>query len=301
MHLFSGAVVRALICYWSLTGATRRVAEAIAEGVRSEGAEGSLADIRQGVPASVRGFDLVGVGFPVHWYRAPTPVVRAVRSFGRLDRLPAFVFCTFGTFRSTALECIRRMMARQGATEIGVFASQGEGHFYPYARRGHQFSVGHPTVADLEAARRFGERVAAAGRECAQGAPAPPPAPRDPPGHPLFAVIRMASSQAMTDLLYARYFHADRSRCARCGRCARACPVGNIAWHRDAYPVWDRSCVLCLECVRVCPEGAVVCPIDWPIFDPFVRWTIGQALRIPGLEHARVTFARGRIVRSDDR
>jgi ferredoxin/flavodoxin len=289
--------MRTLICYWSLTGATRRVAESIAEGVRPQGADVSLADIRNGVPASARDFDLVGIGFPVHWYRAPTPVVRAVHSLGRLDGLPAFVFCTFGTFRSTALDSVRRMVARQGATEIGVFASQGEGHFYPYARRGHQFSTGHPTAADLEAARRFGEGVAEAARRCALGEPSPPPAPRDPRGHPLLGVIRMASSQAMTDLLYARFFHADPARCARCGRCARACPVRNIAWHKGELPVWDRSCVLCLECVRVCPEEAVVCPIDWPIFSPFIRWTIGRALRIPGLEHTRVEFCRGRIVR----
>lgn len=289
--------MRALICYWSLTGATRRVAESIAEGIRSEGAECSLADLRDGLPADASSADLLGVGFPVHWYRAPTPVSRAIRALGALRGRPVFVFATNGTFRSSAANGVRRMLARQGAVEAGVFTALGEGHFYPYARRGHQFSPGHPTDEELEAAREFGARMVRVSRSIAEGGSPPEPAPRDPHGHPLYALIRLASSQAMVRLVYARFFHADPARCVKCGLCARACPVGNIGWEKGRLPSWGRDCVLCLECVRVCPEEAVVCPIDWPIFSPFVRWTIGQALRRSGLEHARVEFRRGKIVR----
>jgi NAD-dependent dihydropyrimidine dehydrogenase PreA subunit/flavodoxin len=288
---------RCLICYWSLTGATQRVAERIAEGIRSEGGEPTLADVRDGVPPDVSASDVVGIGFPVHWYRAPAPVSRAINAMGRLEGKPVFVFSTNGTFRSSAVNGVRRALARRRGTEVGVFTSLGEGHFYPYARRGHQFSPGHPTATELEAARAFGAGVVRVVRALSEGEPAPPPAPRDPHGHPLYAFIRLVSSQAMVRLVYARFFHADRERCVKCGLCARACPVGNIAWEKGRVPAWGRDCVNCLECVRVCPEGAVVCPIDWPIFAPFISWTIGQALRQPGLEHACVEFRRGKITR----
>lgn len=289
--------MRALVCYWSLTGATRRVAESIADGVRSEGAECVLADLRDGAPPDARSFDVIGVGFPVHWYRAPTPVSRALRALGRLDGTPVFVFSTNGTFRSSAVNAVRRALARSGGTEVGLFTALGEGHFYPYARRGHQFSPGHPTEEELQAARAFGEGIVRTTRALAEGAPPPPAAPRDPHGHPLYAFIRLASSQAMVRLVYSRFFRARHERCVKCGLCARACPVGNIAWEKGRFPSWGRDCVLCLECVRVCPEEAVICPIDWPVFAPFIRWTIGQALRRPGLEHARVEFRRGKITR----
>ncbi|MDF1542217.1 MAG: hypothetical protein P1P71_03795 [Anaerosomatales bacterium] len=55
--------------------------------------------------------------------------------------------------------------------------------------------------------------------------------------------------------------------------------------------------MLCLDCATICPEEAVTCPLDWPVFRPFVRWNVDRAWRDPGLEHASVEFERGRITR----
>jgi ferredoxin len=62
-------------------------------------------------------------------------------------------------------------------------------------------------------------------------------------------------------------------------------------------PVWGRGCVLCLNCVTTCPEEAVTCPLDWPVFRPFVRWNVNRAWSDAQLDHARVEFKRGRIKR----
>lgn len=66
--------MRALIVYFSVTGTTERVAATIAEGLRDSGCEVGLHDLRSGLVAGTAGYDIVSVGFPVHWFRMPIPV-----------------------------------------------------------------------------------------------------------------------------------------------------------------------------------------------------------------------------------
>jgi len=286
----------AIILYWSLTGTTRRVAESIAQGLRAEGADCSLHDLRQGVPADVADHDVIGIGFPTHWFRPPTPVTDAIAVLGRLEGHSVFAFCLHGTYRGAALARARTALARTGGTELGAFACHGEGRFYPYARLGWGFSPGHPDSRDLEGARAFGQGMASAHDTARSGGviPAPPP---DPLTHPMYAIERAAAAPWLTRTVYWRLFRADPDRCTRCGKCARKCPTNAIAWRRGEVPTWSRDCVLCLNCRATCPEEAVSCPLDWAVFGPFVRWNVRHALRDPNLERARVRFQRGRFTR----
>lgn len=287
----------ALILYWTITGTTLRVAERIASGLRSEGVDCRLHDVRDGPLPDPARYPLIGVGLPVHWYRPPTPVSRAIAALGRLDGASVFAFSLNGTYRGAALNRVRRALTRAGGVELGAFSSFGEGHFYPYARLGAQFSPEHPTPAELEAAFEFGRAVAIAHRAVRQGSAPPVPRPMDAPTHPMYAIERLISGPRTTRVLYSRLFRADPERCARCGTCARGCPTHNISWRRGEMPVWGRECVLCLNCVTVCPQEAVSCPLDWRVFQPFVRWNVRRALSDTALEHASVEFRRGRITR----
>ncbi len=67
---------RVLIAYESLFGATRRAAEAIADGIR-ESAEADCREVRRISPFELRAFDLVVVGAPTHARTLPTSASRA--------------------------------------------------------------------------------------------------------------------------------------------------------------------------------------------------------------------------------
>jgi hypothetical protein len=67
---------RVLIAYESMFGATRQVAEAIADGVRGS-AEADCRDVRRVSPFELRRFDLIVVGAPTHARTLPTPASRA--------------------------------------------------------------------------------------------------------------------------------------------------------------------------------------------------------------------------------
>jgi len=289
--------VKVLILFWSIGGTTKRVAERIADGLRSANAECDLHDLRSGVPSDLSPYDTVGVGFPVHYFRAPTVVTDAIVALGRLDGRSVFAFSLNGTSRGAALNRVRSALGRAGGTEIGVFTSYGEDNFYPYAREGWLFSPDHPTESELQAAQQFGADLPLVHqRRLAGGAP-PSPRPRDAHTHPVHALERMVTGPRPTRLLYWRFLRVDPERCTRCGTCARRCPVRNIAWERGALPRWGRDCVLCLDCVTTCPAEAVRSPLDWALFRPFMRWNVRRALRDPNLEHTRVEFRQGRFKR----
>ncbi len=288
--------MRALVIFYSVTGTTRRVSGSIAEGLRVSGLDVLEHDLREGRPPDAAEFDIIGVGFPVHWYRMPTPVRDALSALGGLSGRSAFVFVLSGTYRGAGLDRARSALRRACAREIGVFACRGEGRFLGYTRLGYQFSPGHPDDADLSAAYEFGRALPAAHRAAQRGEPVSA-VPHDQPTHWMYAVERALVSPWLARHLYSRFFRLDAIRCTRCGKCAHICPSHNIAWERGQLPVWGRDCVLCLTCAEVCPEAAIDCPIDWPVFRPFLRYNVRRAGRDPGIEHVRVELRRGKVVR----
>ena len=288
----------AMILYWSLSGSTKRVAEAIAGGLRAHGVECALRDLRDGIPDDTGRYEILGVGYPVHYYRPPDPVMRAIHALGRLDGRAVFAFCLAGTYRGAGMDSARAALRGAGGTEIGAFACHGQGDFYPYVRLGWRFSPGHPNDRDLEEAQAFGASLpkSQAGSRRAFSALSLPPA--DPPTHPVYAVERFLASPSLVRTLHYRFFRADPDTCTRCGRCALRCPTHAIWWERGELPIWGPACMLCLTCVMTCPEQAVICPLDWPILRPFLRWNVDRALRDPALENERVELRRGKVVKA---
>ncbi len=287
--------MRALIAVFSITGTTLRVAENIAEGLEAAGAEVVLHNLRDG-PLSAEGFDIAGIGFPVHYYRPAAPVAAAISGFGRLDGRSGFVFALNGTYRGNGLDQARSMMRRQGATEIGAFSSYGTNRFLGYTRRGYQFSPDHPTADELSDAREFGHGLVSAHASAQAGHP-PNPRPSDPRTPLILTLERLTFSPRLVRSVFSRAFRADLERCSRCGQCARACPNHNITWHKGDTPTWARDCLGCFACAEVCPEEAVRSALDWPVFRPFLAYNIRHTLRDPALERVRVKLHKGKIVR----
>src|SRR5512142_3403039 len=87
-----------LILYFSQGGSTAKVAEAIADGLRSENYYVHLHSLAEGRPESVVVYDLVGLGSPVYAFGQPFNVVDLVRSLPDLKGRAVFLFNTYGTY-----------------------------------------------------------------------------------------------------------------------------------------------------------------------------------------------------------
>jgi hypothetical protein len=101
--------MEAIIIYWSKTGNTEKVAQAIEEALEEAGIEVSLKRVEDAGEVDFYGYDLVCVGFPSYQWRPPKPMdaflnskLKAYRRQGRVKvgapQVPgkhALIFCTY--------------------------------------------------------------------------------------------------------------------------------------------------------------------------------------------------------------
>lgn len=282
----------ALVVYFSQGGTNGRVAGVIGHSLEGAGFRVELWNLRDGPPPDPRDHDLLGIGTPTYYYRAPFNVTDWVDALPALPGLPAFVFVVHGAYRGSTGNSVRGALARKGAREVGFFHCRGEDFFLGYLKEGWLLSPDHPTSAELERARSFGQGVAAR----VAGAPYEPP-DDDPDVGPLYRLERFLANRTLVRQFYSRLFRVVGRCRAGCDLCVRKCPVGNIRRTDDGRLAWGRDCLLCLSCEMNCPEDAIRSPVSWPLFRPFMIVNTRLARRDPGLDCARVTHRRGTTVR----
>jgi flavodoxin/formate hydrogenlyase subunit 6/NADH:ubiquinone oxidoreductase subunit I len=291
-HKEDKTMSKSLIVYFSQGGTTARTAQSIAAGLRTAGYQVDLCHLVDGQPPALDGYDLLGIGMPVHYFRPPFALTDYVEGLPHLGGLPAFTFVLHGTLRGDAGTAMRRLLARKGAREVGYFACRGDDYFLGYLKLGYLFSPDHPTAEELAQAEAFGQAVAAhaAGQEYA------PPAEDAPPGA-IYQLERFALSRWLAEQVYSRLFRVNKDRCTACDLCVRGCPTGNITKNQEGHPVWGRNCLLCLYCEMHCPQDAITSPVSWPLFVPFLKYNVSRASRNPSLDYVRVKHGQGRTQR----
>jgi flavodoxin/Pyruvate/2-oxoacid:ferredoxin oxidoreductase delta subunit len=286
---------KTLMVYFSQGGTTARVAEQIAAGLRAADYQVDLCNVKDERPPALDGYDLLGIGSPVYYYRPPFNVMDYVNGLPGLDGLPAFVFMLHGTYRGDASNAIRRALARKGAEEVGYFYCLGADYALLYLKEGYLFSPDHPTAEELAQAQAFGERVAArvAGEQYVR--------PREdrPPPSLVYRLERFMTNRWLARQVYSRLFKVNAENCTACGACAKLCPTGNIAEDKDGRPTWGRDCLLCLTCELKCPEDAITSPSSWLLFRPFTIYNVRRAAQDPALDHVQVIHSRGRTRRME--
>ena len=249
--------------YFSPTGTTRRIVEAIAEGMDVP----SLAPISVTTPRERDSFsgqidgDLLIVGVPVYAGRIPSFVLSPLSQVDGAGRWALPVAVCGNVRMGTCLAELCAVLKRQGFTipAAGNFVAQ-----HSFACAGFPIAEGRPDQDDLRQAAEFGRRVAgriAEGAEditCVYGR---------------FLYIRMYVSGSIEATGFVsmperhrptiRVSEHDADLCDDCGNCVVVCPTGSI--DPESYLVEDETCIRCFACTAVClPEAKqkVVQPLE---------------------------------------
>ena len=239
------------IVYFSGTGNTWRVAEQYANALAAQQHEAELLPV-ESLDTSERcealaAYDLLGVGYPIHFWRAPRPVTELFERLPRSGGQPVFLFATAQFDVGAAFDLARGALERKG------YAVLHEARYYTGCD--YYFSAKARQLSDEQIARQFAwietdvrEAVGdiLAGRERRARA--------SDVGRVALSGLGWRAYRAALPWLI-RSWRADE-RCTRCGLCERACPTHNIRVS-DGGVTFDRKCVLCLRCLGACPSEAI--------------------------------------------
>lgn len=247
----------AIICF-SQTGNTRLVAEKIRDGIIETSGQCDLVTLKEAGAALQDGYDLVGLGCPVYYFKEPFNVTDFIEALPPQNRRHWFVFCSHGSVMGQTLFSMTERLERKGALVIGRHHTYADitVPFYPK----HTLTSGHPDDQDLAEAFAFGQAisrcsqaVSTGDRGCIQKSA---PAPEEWARNEAAMLSRELLGQVLPRL------SVNRETCARCGVCQDVCPVAGIDVEADP-PRIQTPCVYCFHCVCVCPTGSI--EADWSV------------------------------------
>ena len=164
--------MKILVCYFSNTGNTEKVAQNIAEGLETETVE--LLKIEEADPSNLKNYDLVVLGSGIYGGKLSKKVTDFMKEVTEYPTKFAF----FNTHQSAtsyqkAFKRIRTKLEENEAKVIGEFDCVGENLGMPKEailgmleklppeekKRQKAITVGHPDAQDLANAKAFGKSL----------------------------------------------------------------------------------------------------------------------------------------------
>ncbi|KQC09389.1 MAG: hypothetical protein APR62_02495 [Smithella sp. SDB] len=240
------------IIYFSQTGQTRKVAEAMAAGLREKKHSVRLSAIQDVDQGDIKKCDLLGVGSPCFESQAPSAVKTWIRTWPVIQNKPAFVFATTGGAPGLVLYDLTNELRKKGAKVIGGFMSRGMVHHPAPCLIGRL--PNRPNAKDLSEARTF---ALAAEKHLKSGDTGTMPESRPDALKPTLGFYQLVGLIAKPFLLRIILPKPKliKSLCNQCQLCAKECPVQSITLAPD--PVIDGRCIRCYHCQNICPQKAL--------------------------------------------
>lgn len=231
----------ARVIYFSPTGTSKRVVQAIAEGFDGVATEETdLTHPEFATCGSLGSNELTVIGVPVYGGRVPALAVERINDISG-SNTPTVIVAVYGNreFEDALVE-LRDIVTEKGFKVVAAAAFIGE---HSFSTDELPIGAGRPDAGDVEKAREFGrsviETVSALATEDAAVINVPGNVPyKDGVGYFPFTPV------------------VDQDTCSQCGICVENCPTGSIALD-DTISITVESCILCASCVKICPEDAI--------------------------------------------
>ena len=224
------------LIYFSPTKTTRKISEAIAQGLGAQQLDACDLTLPGPGIESVLTDGVAILGVPVYAGRVPELFLERARGLTARN-IPAVLVAVYGNreYEDTLVE-LRDVAVEKGFQVVAAGAFVGE---HSYSTPGRPIAAGRPDAGDLELAAEFGRQVAA---KLARHDLATPAIRGDVPYRER---KRFGGIAPVT----------DPAKCTLCGACAAVCPTGVVSVVGKVVTQAE-NCIMCCACTRACRFGA---------------------------------------------
>ncbi len=247
------------LIYFSQTGNTRKISNAMAQTFTNAGHNVTNRDMRKMKAEDLLSSDLIGIGSPTFEAHAPTPVKEFIKSLTQLENKRAFVFATGCGAAGNVLSDLTKLLKKRGANVIGDFFSLGEISHPAPCLIGK--TPNRPNKEDLNSATNFALTISEHLNNKKINR-------KDLKAKIKKGFYNIVGSIAGSDWVIQTLVPKPKNikeKCKQCNLCVKECPIDNIKL--NPYPILNNKCIRCYRCLNVCPSKA---------FN--VNWTLGNII-----------------------
>jgi flavodoxin len=112
--------MKACVIYFSRTGNTKSMAEAISDSIKAE-----VFDIASCEPAIIEKFDMLILGTPVEGFRPTKEISAVIERIPKAEGKKAIVFCTYARWKARTLKTMTNQLAKRGYDTILSVSKKG--------------------------------------------------------------------------------------------------------------------------------------------------------------------------------
>ena len=241
--------MRILLCYFSATGNTARMAKTAGDAFRHSGAEVEERDI---TPLSARAmkidlgpYQAFVIGAPIYSWRAPRVVRQWLRTLDGEGR-KCSMFFTYGGFQVPPTHASTKQILEEQNFVVVSSAEFLGAHTFNLG--GWRAMEGRPDASDFEVAKAYAHKTYRrfTGED---------PGTLGEMERTLHTEEQLDSIETFRFTILTQLPSRQGEECSLCMICEESCPTG--AMSAESGEAQPDKCIGCLACVAKCPEDAL--------------------------------------------
>ncbi|MDE5592528.1 MAG: EFR1 family ferrodoxin [Clostridiales bacterium] len=242
--------MKILLIYFSGTGNTKRISDLYKTAFEYRGAEVDSLELPLTTPLpDIDGYDLIGLGYPIHGFNAPKLLLTLCKQLPKRNKKTdgykkAFIFKTSG--EPVRMSDVSSLKMRKILKRRGYAVNNEYQYVMPYniifrhtdSQVYKMWTVAQKLVpADVDEILQGGARLP---KKIFMG------------GF-LAWILRCEHWGAH---IIGKTYKAKKD-CVKCGKCVKLCPMGNIRTNKKGKIKFGGKCIICMRCVQSCPKAAI--------------------------------------------
>lgn len=266
--------MRVILYVFSGTGNTLRVASLYKKFLESapaaDASSSAAVDIyrvsaKSGPLPDPNGYDLVGVGYPIHGFSAPEPAIKLCKALPKVDGKRTFIFKTSGEGLHindcSSQKCIKILKKKGYDVVMERHVVMPYNMIYRHKdEMAKQMWIYAHALVDLNCREIMADK-------------------REKVTQPFYKTFYCPPVRFLEQKfahLHGTAFKVNANKCVGCNRCVNVCPQNNIKFEDGKYK-FGHDCVLCMGCSFGCPENAISVGV-------FKFWKVNGSYRLDELK-----------------